>query len=562
MGLGNYDLKNFKKLFSANEKICVPFFQRPYSWGKTQYMQFVDDLKKVYDEKKESYFIGSLFFIEKDKEKTVLIIDGQQRITSATIFICVIRDILFSLNDSRASEIEREYLNKTDLKTRNPYYKLTLGDINLSFFTKWIQEKDKPENKLEKLKNESMNDSNKLISDCYKDYYKNICSWTKGLEQKNKIDYLIDILEALTDKFQSLTVTITDEDEAFTIFETLNDRGVDLTIADLLKNYLFLILYKKIEDSELRVLIVKWDFMIAQLGDSITSFFKHYWNSHNAPISEKEIYKTLKKTTKSIAEVKQFLNKIFDESLVYYNLLNPEHAYWKNKQIERLLCEISQLGMRQCLPLLMAAKFKLPDTEFTKIIDSCIGLSFRYSTVCNLHNNKLEGHYSSVANKIREGKISKISEIRDSLKALNPKDEIYNEFFKNLAYKKNTTPRYILRKINDSLDEGKEIVGSDEITLEHIIPDTPHPKSGWKDFMKENKINHQEVVYKLYNMTILGQEYNGEASSKSFKDKLPMYKKSKLLINKTLKKYSTWTQEQMNDWGNYLLLKSKEIWKI
>lgn len=560
MGLGNYDLKNFKKLFSANEKICVPFFQRPYSWGKTQYIQFVDDLKRVHDEKRESYFMGSLFFIEKGKGKTALIIDGQQRITSATIFVCVIRDILFASADDRVSLIETDYLQKTDLKTREPYYKLTLGDINLDFFKKWIQIKDKPENKIQKLKSESMNDSDKLIYDCYKEYHKIICGWIKELDHKKQISFLIDILETLTEKFQSLTITITDETEAFTIFETLNDRGMDLTIADLLKNYLFLILHNKIDDPELRVLIGKWDSMIVKLGDSITSFFKHYWNSHNNPISEKEIYRTLKEKIKSIGEVKTFLNKIFEESEVYYYLLNPEHVYWKNKQIENLLNEISRLGMRQCLPLLMGAKFKLPVSEFTKVIDSCVGLSFRYSTVCNLHNNKLEGHYSSIANNIRNGKVTKISEIRKSLKELDPTDEIYSEFFKNLTYKKNTSPRYILCKINDSLDMGKEILGSDEITLEHIIPEIPNDE--WKEFMKNNKINPQEVVYKLYNMTILGKEYNEKASSNSFQNKLQMYKNSKLLINCKLQKYTIWTQEQMNDWGNYLLIKSKEIWKI
>ncbi len=560
MGLGNYDLKNFKKLFSANEKICIPFFQRPYSWGKTQYIQFVDDLKRVHDEKRESYFMGSLFFIEKDKEKTALIIDGQQRITSATIFVCVIRDILFASADDRVNLIEADYLQKTDLKTREPYYKLTLGDINIEFFKKWIQIKNKPEDKIQKLKSESMNDSNKLIYDCYKEYHKIILGWIKELDHKKQIIFLIDILETLTEKFQSLTVTITDETEAFTIFETLNDRGMDLTIADLLKNYLFLILHNKIDDSELRVLIGKWDSMIVKLGDSITSFFKHYWNSHNNPISEKEIYRTLKEKIKTPVEVKIFLNKIFEESEVYYYLLNPEHVYWKNKQIENLLNEISQLGMRQCLPLLMAAKFKLSVSEFTKVIDSCVGLSFRYSTVCNLHNNKLEGHYSSIANNIRKEKVTKISEIRKSLKELDPKDEIYSEFFKNLTYKKNTSPRYILCKINDFLDTGKEILGSNEITLEHIIPEIPNDE--WKKFMNDNKINHQEVVYKLYNMTILGKEYNEKASSNSFKNKLQMYKNSKLLINCKLQKYATWTKEQMNDWGNYLLLKSKEIWKI
>ena len=118
-----------------------------------------------------------------------------------------------------------------------------------------------------------------------------------------------------------------------------------------------------------------------------------------------------------------------------------------------------------------------------------MGLSFRYSTVSNLHNNKLEGLYSKIANSIRKLEYKTNSKVREQLKSLDP-NIIYDESFKNLIYKSNKTPRYILKKINDSLDKGGEILSSENITLEHIIPENPKPE--YKSYFKDNNIIHKE----------------------------------------------------------------------
>src|SRR5690606_24545605 len=107
-------------------KISVPFFQRPYSWRKTEQSQFIEDLFRVHEEKTNSYFIGSIFLKEGDNEDFT-IIDGQQRITSATILISVIRDILKENNDERALKIESKFLYEEDLISGENDYKLNLN---------------------------------------------------------------------------------------------------------------------------------------------------------------------------------------------------------------------------------------------------------------------------------------------------------------------------------------------------------------------------------------------------------------------------------------------------
>jgi len=562
MGLGNYELRNLDKVFNNTPKIKVPFFQRPYSWKKSEQSQFLEDLFRVHDEKLSSYFIGSIFLREAtEDQEEFLIIDGQQRITSATILISVIRDILREFNDQRHLKIESRYLYEEDMITSEKEYKLNLNDVNRDFFREKILDKEKASKKIKDFKNLSkINDTNKLLVDCYKLYHKSLLEWIKGKEHPENLTSLLLLLKTLTDKFQTLSIIVTDDNEAFTIFETLNDRGLDLTISDLLKNYLFSIIYDSADEDDTRLLVTQWDAMVEKLGKSISGFFKHYWNSKNKPISEKQIFRELKDKIRSKKQVLSFLKEIFTESEIYYFLLNPEHSYWNNKTTENLLDEVTILGMRQCLPVLLSAKIKFTHDEFIKTIESCIGLSFRYSTVCNLHNNKLEGLYSNISNQIRDNKIKTNSKVRDILKTLDPKDSIYVESFKNLTYKSNKTPRYILKKINDNLDLGNEIVSSDMITLEHVVPEKPI--EAYTEYFKKNKIIHKEVVYKLYNMTILGEEYNRSASSQLFKNKLEMLNKSKLPINTKMQSFTEWTKDQMTDWGEYLLTQSKIVWKI
>ncbi len=562
MSLINYDVKPLSKLLTATDAILVPIFQRPYSWTKQEYIQFIEDLKRVFDENNDDYFIGSVFFKEDEEKQSNFIIDGQQRLATATIFISVIRDMLYEIGDDRVPDIETDYIKKRNLETRDSYYKINLSEINITFFRKYIQDKEKPTIKISNFNNEKkLIYSNKLIFDCYQEYYSMLANdWGKGLEQKKLTGLLIKVLKTLLDKFYLLSITVTEESEAFTIFETLNDRGLDLTIADLLKNYLFSILHTKVNDIELRDCLKKWDNMMESLGKYISPFLKHYWNSKNKPITEKEIYKVLKRNIKTKEQVTTFLNELFLEAEVYNGLIHPEVVYWGDKEIVSSLNEVLTLGVSQCYPLLLSSKAKLNSEEFKKVISTCINLSFRYSSVCNLHNNKLERLYSGIANKLREEEIKESKEVNKLLKSIWPKDEIYDEMFSNMAFKSSNLPRYILKKINDSLDEGKEIVSSDEISWEHIIPKNP-TKDDIKILQKSN-INYKEKIHQFSNMTILSEEYNIKSSNKLFKDKKEMYVKSKLPINENLKKLEKWELDEINSWNKYLLDNSKKIWSL
>jgi uncharacterized protein with ParB-like and HNH nuclease domain len=561
MSLTDYDVKSLEEILTSSEQYGIPKFQRPYSWRKTEYEQFLEDLKRVSDDDDPSYFIGSLFFKRAAAKKIIHIIDGQQRLATATIFIALIRDILEESGDypDRISNIDSKYIQDKELVTRISYFKLNLGEINKTFFEEYIQKKEIPQTKFEKFSKDSgINDSNKLIFSCYKDYYAIITNeWCKGLDQQKKIEYLTKILTVLLKKFNTLSISVTDDSEAFMIFETLNDRGLELTIADLLKNYLFSQI-TDIPEHELDIHISRWDEMSEELGKTISSFLKHYWNSKNKHLSEKYVYRALKSKIKNKKEVLLFLKEIFDESEVYTKLINPDIGYWENQKIVDSLESISTLGLRQCFPVLLSAKSKLDTKNFEKVVKACLVFSFRYSTVCNKHNNKLERKYNDIAIKIRKGEITEVNGVINILKIDYPDDEEYSKAFSKLTLKDSQIAKYILREINDNYDKGDELKSSKNVTLEHIIPQNPTDEIRLK--YENLNVDLNEITYRLANMTILGSEYNRKASNKQFTTKKEMYLQSKLPINEKLKKYNDWTTTEMDLWTKYLLDQSKEVW--
>ncbi|MFA5406804.1 MAG: DUF262 domain-containing HNH endonuclease family protein [Candidatus Nanoarchaeia archaeon] len=557
MGINGFEALSIEELFERVKMIQVPIFQRPYSWNKNEFDQFLEDLDNLKRNEEKTYFIGPIFL--KTDGKRSLIIDGQQRLSTATILICLIRDIIFSLemDDEICSKIDIKYIKDEDLMSSKPYYKLELNEINRDFFKK-IQAKGKPEEKIAKFEEEKENDSNKLINACYKSYFNELSKKVKGLNKDETKKFLIRLLQNFLKSFYVLSIRIDDLSEAYTIFETLNDRGLDLTVADLLKNYLFSLLHNKIDDKEIKVYLKQWDQMIANIGNQITSFFKHYMASSKKLIHEKHIYKELKKEITDEHDAEDFLKKIFIQAEVYNQLINPEETYWGNKEIVSLINDIKTLGISLCFPLILSSKDKL-SSQIKDILSYCINLSFKYSTICSLHTGKIERNYSDIAIKVRKGILTNKKDIKNQLKRLEPDDEIYNNSFRNLKFKSTNTPKYILIKINNYLDSANEIIAHEKVTLEHIIPKKPKK---WEEWLKKNKLIHEDEVYRLANMTILGEEYNRKASGELFNEKLKIYKKSKLPINKELKNFNEWNKKVINEWIEFLLSKSKEIWKI
>ncbi len=539
----------------------VPIFQRNFSWNE-QVIDFWNDLFDIYRNDLEEYFLGSMVFTQHEEGNKVKILDGQQRLATLLILLAALRDVLNEIGGEKvAKRIEaiNRVLYITDPVTLQEGLKLELNIEDKSFFEKLILQGIVSDTKDTKFYVREYT-SHKLMKKAYEFFKEQI----RENIRKEGDKFIERILDCIFNRLVIIKIWVSSEVDANIIFETLNDRGLELNIADLVKNYLFS-LAKKI--GHLDICIQRWKEIVDNVGDyNVSKFLRHYWISNFELIKKEEVYKKLKGRV-NLNNVKNFFEELSEEALIYSNLNFPSHEFWNDIKIEKLLEELNILRVEQPYVLLLAAYrrfYKREKEKFELLLRKIINFTFQWSTICELNPNEMERMYSQLAIKLRKGEID-AEDIIEELRKRLPKEEIFEKNFKEKEIKNSKLAKYILLKINNYLlkENGKKELTTDveRINLEHIIPKKPDEK--WLNFFKERNIeNWRELVYKIGNMTILEKGYNQKIANKFFTEKKKMYEKSILPLNEKLKIYEEFGPSQIEERSNEMVEIAKKIWKV
>lgn len=561
MNIGITSIKSqiLEELFDKKTSYELPFFQREYSWTKSEWGEFLEDATKAI-ETKEGHFFGFMTFKNETSEK-ISIIEGQQRLSTTTILIALVRDILYTEDDTIYQSIDDAYIKVADpfSSGRAKYYKLKLAELNNSFFLKFIQQIGKPTVKIESfnLEEKKINQSNKLVFGAYKYFYTELNKLTTSKAKFEKCQYLKDLLKTILKQFVVVTTEVSDEKAAYNIFQTLNNRGLDLTLTDLLKVYLLRTAGKKWDEAK-----VKWDEIRENLNFvNSNSFFRHYWLSSEGIVKEPELLKEIEKKIKTEHVALRFLDNLKAESENYEALLFPTKEYWANKGIIALIEEMQIISKQSALPLLLAVVDRFKDkNEVAKTLRITINFIFRYLTIAEWENKNLEKLFSDIALQIRNDQIKNSEQIKSRLKKEDVPDDQFKLLFATKEVKRAIVARYIFRQIEKHLDPLQEKF-SDRITLEHILPRNPDKE--WKEYLKENKMERDDWIHRLGNMTILLGKVNKKLQNSFFIKKFEEYKKGTTLkINEPLKSINCWTGNDIDDRQMWLAELANEVWKV
>ncbi len=556
MGLKRTDLKTIEDILSGSTSYKTPLYQREYSWGDDQLEQMWEDTIYSINTNSE-FFFGNFVFVENGESHTCIIVDGQQRLATITILSALIRDIFRSLNDEqRVHDIDR-FIADNDIETRNRSFRLTLNKYNQDFFRKYIQEIDTPAKKRELLKKEkNVVTTNNSIFRAYEFFEEKINEYLSQNQIQDVSAFIAKLFKHVTQKFKIVITVVTSDEDAFLVFETINYRGIELAVDDLLKNYLFSKAGTKAEEVSR-----SWDSLKTNLsGVNITSFLRHYWNSMDEHITERDLYSVLKKEVQK-TDVVLFMDKLVKESEVYGELIYPDLQYWDDKAVIKYLEAIHTLNARLCFPLLLSAHRNLDKKSFSHIIQLAINLTFRYSTICNFHNNRLERIYSTLAILIQNKKIKDIKDIKEIIQKemIYPDDDTFIQKFTKKNIRSNKVAKYILEEIN-ALDAPSEYQLSEKVTLEHILPKKPSKE--WKAYFKE-ETDLSDFINRIGNFTVLVKEQNKKIANSTFdKKKEQAYNESLLPITKELCNFVRWDEASIEKRQAELAKKANNIWLI
>lgn len=553
--------KSVGMLLVGTNRYEVPSHQRDYSWGIDEIEDFWNDLISSTQEK--DYFFGSMIFQNSSDEKVKIILDGQQRLVTITILLAVVRDIFYTLRDTEnVQSIEEHFI--IDKYFKKEVKKLILNLRNKDFFYYCIQKSPNDQEKQDFKEYEKKNrlpKTNKLLRNAYYIFKEKIEKELKNKEKPWCIEFLTKLISTITDKFIIIMITVGSEEEAYMIFETINDRGLELSVADLFKNYLI----RKAPPGEKNDVVRIWQEISSLLDDKIRPFLRHYWLSKFQMTTERKLFSVLKEYVETgKSNVRNFVKDLKEEATIYSALLNPDVQYWEDIKIVSLLEDFNVLDIKQCLPLLMSGNDKFNKKNFIKLIEIIINFSFRYSTICNLHNNILERKYSDISKKIRNGIIKTVDEVKDLLLDIYPDDKQFVEAFKVKEIKNSSIARCILSKIDLAIGSYQEMVDYSTLSSEHILPKSP--QESWGKYLKSQGIDGKdikEIVNRIGNLTLLDVKMNNEASNLFFIQKRDeYYRKSHLKINEKLKVINDWNKNSIIERQTELAEIAKNVWKI
>lgn len=553
-GIKNASNDTFGRLMGNGLHYEVLKYQRDYSWDKEQWSDLWYDLMQMIDEN-DSHYMGYLVLQTAD-DKNYQIIDGQQRLTTLCVLILAVVDILLKLpctekekedNKKRAENIRSTYIGNMDMLTLTSVNKLVLNRNNDHFYRTYLST-------LQEMPKRGLKASERLLKSAFETFKAYLTASYKTAEE------LVIFVENLVNNIFFTVITVTDELNAFKVFETLNARGVQLSSSDLLKNYIFSVAnINDLHQTKLDELENMWAEITDILKDSqISDYLRFYWNSTHKTIRKNQLYKTIRNEIKTPEEAFALLRDMRKKADIYMALRSPEDEMWRTQpDVSSNLNLLKLFNVIQPIPLLMSAYSNLTEKDFSSLLAKIVIISFRYNVICGKNPNELESVYNKVALDINKTKSYRIEELKAGIYVTDAEFEqtfAYKEFV--YSSRNNQIAKYILGKI-EKFESGASVDVTSS-TLEHILPDNPNEDWNWND------VKIQQFHYRLGNMTLLEAGKNRDLGNASFSEKKAIYKKSTVPMTLEIgnSDLEEWTESCIDNRQKKMANEAKGIWKI
>lgn len=532
--------------------LTVPKYQRAFSWDEENVREFLTDINTAFTADAPEYFMGSV--VLQGSEQKFEVVDGQQRLTTASIFIAAVRDLLKEKGQENVAEsLEGAFLITKDIWQQAATPRLTLSVYDDSFYSSHILRRHQPGEPALKESHERLLTAYSVCRAFVDVFVSQVTNWLERL--KGLVDYL-------TYKVHINQVVVPNQANAYVIFETLNDRGRGLSAADLLKNYLFGTSAGQVEGVQ-----AKWNQMLGALemhgGDELLiTFIRQLWSATRELAREKELFSKIKERIKSPLNAVDFATELHEQSRLYAAMLNPADLLWKDvgDQAYAILGSLNAMKLERYRPALLALLSRFKGGELTKAMRYLLHGSVRYLVVVGAGGGTLEGAYSEAARKIFSGEITTAKEFANELQKIIPNDEAFRTSFENARISKAFIARYFLGALERAArgDENCELVPNDlasEVNLEHVLPE--NPGAHWPDLSPEIVGAYSR---RIGNLALLSTEKNTQIGNLSFAEKQKMLAASEFVLTRAIAKHDVWGPDQISARQKELADLAVKVW--
>lgn len=513
----------------AEHLLEVPRFQRSYSWDEGNVEEYLYDLAQA-RARGVAYFMGTVVLASPEDGATRRqIVDGQQRLATTAVLLLAVRDLLRIYGkDKQAEETEKRFLRGYVLSADDEVERLILNPKDQESYDALI------EGRTDIL---PVTDSLKV---CY-------CACTKYLAgiAPNAKDYrkLLDITTQLDEQVQVLVAEASDLPEAYVIFETLNDRGADLTTADLLKNFLFSASKDYFQFVEANWTALEADF---DRPEDLVKFIRYEYISRNGRTSVRKLYRAIQADIGNTpSAVKKYMQRLMKAQQVYLAIRDPENSFWGdvNVEVRDSLYAYRRFGFEASMPVLIAAFQNWTKSNATRLLVKLAKWSVRAQFVGRIGGGVAEETFSDAALGITDGTASNQTKVHKILARLIPNDSEFKIAFTTYGDVSTARAKYLLAMLEQADDQANSRPEralewfSRAVTIEHVLAESA------KTYSEANAA----VVNQLGNLALLEKRLNHQAGSKSFVDKKAIYRQSQFELTKRLAAKRGWKVESIDN---------------
>jgi Protein of unknown function DUF262/Protein of unknown function (DUF1524) len=536
-------------LSNTSPTIRVPDFQRDFSWGNEQISDFWSDLvgfggnASLDQLAGKEYFLGAAVLVNNGTDHLVL--DGQQRLATATILLAALRDQIKPFNVNAAQQIQDLYISLQNHITGGRIFKIHLNVFDRDFFRDYIQSYPRIEGCTPSKK------SHGLIQKAYEFFLGQLTAgWESAGGGEKGFKWAGYVMQLLCDHMALVTVVSTNERSAASVFLTLNDRGIGLSTVDLIRSYVL----QHANETQREEIVQCWDATFEACGTAIAAegLIRLSWVSQHGDIKARALYKVVSELLDTPVSALEYSRRLRDDAILYRRFREGDTD---DGDLQDCWIALRTLKANSAYALLLAAQRNLGPEDQKNCARALVSLAIRHNIVCDMDRARFETTIYAAAKKVSAGG-GYASALADLVLLAQP-DERFKESFEILAFsqQEHGVARYLLQCFEASLAATAEVTvaGPKRVHVEHIYPQTPLEGQRFED--------HKTFVNRLGNLTLLDKRLNEGIKNANFAAKKAAYQTSRLEITRALARLEVdWSPAEIQNRQNQLYELAVALW--